>query len=72
MQLTASDIYALYRPSECQLRVHLRHSGETEQPASPYVEVLFRLAERHEKRHLATFPEVVDLSQFGWEQRSTV
>ena len=69
MELTASDIYSYYRPSECQLRVHLRHHDEKEEPPGPYEQVLFRLAERHERQHLATFAAVVDLSQVKWENR---
>jgi predicted RecB family nuclease len=62
MQLTASDFYTYYRPSECELRVCLRERGEEEEPLSPYQEVLRRLAERHERTHLATLHEVADLS----------
>ena len=62
MQVTASDIYGYYRPSECNLRIYLRHNGEAEAPPSPYEEVMRRLGERHEKAHLATFPTFVDLS----------
>ncbi|GIV04158.1 MAG: hypothetical protein KatS3mg015_2988 [Fimbriimonadales bacterium] len=62
MRLTASDLYTYFRPSKCDLRVYLRHAGEPETPPGPYQQVLFRLAERHEKAHLATFPEVRDLS----------
>lgn len=56
MRLIASDFYTFYRPSECDLRVYLRHKGIAEAPPSPYEEVLRRLGERHEKAHLATFP----------------
>lgn len=69
MRLTASDLYSYYRPSECDLRVYLRQKGEPEAPPGPYEQVLFRLAERHEKTHLATFPAVADLNTVGWEQR---
>jgi len=33
-----------------------------EAPPGPFDEILFRLGERHEKAHLATFPEYLDLS----------
>lgn len=69
MRLTASDLYTYFRPTECDLRVYLRHSGEPEAPPGPYEQVLFRLAERHEKAHLETLPEVRDLSSLPWEQR---
>jgi len=69
MRLTASDFYSYFRPAKCDLRVYLRHHGEAEAPPSPYEEVLLRLAERHEKTHLQTFPEVLDLSSFPWKER---
>jgi hypothetical protein len=49
MDLSASDIYSLFRPSMCELRVFLRHKGKPEAPAGPYTEVLLRLGERHER-----------------------
>ena len=69
LQLTASDIYSYYRPSECNLRIYLRHRGDEEAPPGPYEQVLFRLAERHERRHLAAFTDVVDLSEVQWDKR---
>jgi predicted RecB family nuclease len=62
MRLTASDIYAYFCPSKCDLRVYLREMGEQEAPPGPFEEVLRRLGERHEKIHLATFPVYADLS----------
>lgn len=70
MQLAPSDIYRYYRPTECALRVYLSHRGEPEAPPGPYHQVLFRLADRHEKTHLATFPTVSDLSLVEWEARA--
>lgn len=69
MDVTASDFYSYYRPSLCNLRVYLRQAGEPEAMPSPYEEVLRRLAERYEKAHLVTFPEVVDLSSVAWDKR---
>lgn len=69
MRLTASDFYSYFRPSECDLRVYLRHKGEPEEAPGPYEEVLLRLAQRHERAHLATFPEVLDLSLAPWQER---
>ena len=70
MDLRASDFYTYYQPGKCDLRVYLRHRGLEEAPASPFEEVLLRLGERHEKAHLATFPEVVDLSSVPRQQRA--
>lgn len=69
MRVTASDFYTYYRPSECELRIYLRHRGEEEAPLGPFEEVVRRLAERHEQAHLATFPTVVDLSAGTREDR---
>ena len=67
--LRASDTYSLYQPSKCQLRVYLRQRGVEEGPPGPYEEVLRRLGKRHEKAHLSTFREVVDLSGGTVEER---
>lgn len=69
VRLTASDFYTYHRPSKCELRIYFRHRGEKERPPSPYEEVLRRLGERHERAHLATFPDVVDLSSGTIEDR---
>lgn len=59
----------LFRPSECGLRVYLRHIGEPEADPSPFELVLRRLGVRHEQQHLATLPKVVDLSSCSEEER---
>lgn len=69
MRLTASDFYPRYRPSPCELRVYLRHSGEDEAPRGPYYDVLRRLGLRHEQTHLESFPAAVDLSGGPEEER---
>lgn len=69
MRVTATDFYSYHRPSECDLRVYLRHKGEKEDPPGPYDEVIRRLADLHERSHLATFPSVVDLSAGTREER---
>ena len=35
----------------------------------PYEEVLRKLGDRHERTHLTTFPDVVDLSQIPYTER---
>lgn len=69
VRVTPTDFYAYHRPSECDLRIYLRHKGEREDPPGPYEEVLWRLAERHELAHLGTFPTVLDLSAGAREER---
>jgi predicted RecB family nuclease len=61
MRLSASDIYGYYRPSQCWGRIALREQGLDEAPPGPYDEVVRRLGQDHEQRHLQTFPTVVDL-----------
>lgn len=69
MRVTATDFYSYHRPSECDLRVYLRHKAEKEDPPGPYEEVIRRLADLHERSHLATFPSVLDLSAGTREER---
>ena len=69
IRLTASDFYTYYRPEPCTSRVYLKHNGEPEGPPSPYEEILIRLGQEHEKNHLASFPEVIDLSSESREER---
>ena len=69
LRLTASDFYTYFRPSKCELRIYLKSIGMLEGPPGPFTEILFRLGERHEKAHLATFPEYADLSEGTFEDR---
>jgi len=69
MRLQATDFYTYFRPEVCDLRVYLNSRGVKEAPPSPYEEVIRRLGERHEKVHLASFPEVCDLSSVPIDQR---
>jgi len=61
MQISATDAYRIYRPSNCELRLYLHHHGVEEAGPGPFEEVIRRLGERHERMHLATFPDVLDL-----------
>lgn len=69
MHLTASDFYTYYSPHRCERRLFLRHVGTPEDPASPYQDVLHRLGKRHERAHLATFLQFVDLSGLSKNER---
>jgi predicted RecB family nuclease len=71
MQVSASDFYRAYRPSECDLRVYLHEKGFKAADPGPYEEVIQRLGTLHERAHLATFPDVVDLSQGSPDERQT-
>jgi len=69
MNLTASHIYNLYRPSQCELRVYLQSKSEPESEPSPYVQVLRRLGERHETLHLTNLKDVTDLREGSLSER---
>ncbi len=69
IRLTASDFYTYFRPSKCELRIYFKSTGMLEGPPGPFAEILFRLGDRHEKAHLATFPEYTDLSQGTIQER---
>ena len=69
VRLTASDFYTFFRPSKCESRIYLKHTGKEEAPPGPYEQVLFRLGDRHERSHLITFPEFADLSEGTLKER---
>ena len=69
LRLTASDFYTYFRPSKCELRIYLKSIGMLEGPPGPFAEILFKLGDRHEKAHLATFPKYADLSEGNFRER---
>ena len=58
----ASDFYGYLRPARCGLRVWLREQGVAEEPPSELREMLMRLGIEHERRHLARFPNHLDIA----------
>lgn len=69
MPLSPSDFYSLLRPSECKLRIFLRAKGESEDPPSPYEQVIRDLGRFHERRHLATLGGLLDVSGGSAQER---
>jgi predicted RecB family nuclease len=69
MQLTASDIITLHRPTPCDLRVHLREQGIPEVEPSAFEQVLQTLGQRHEEEHLDTLGAYEDPSLVPPEER---
>jgi predicted RecB family nuclease len=69
MQLSGTDFYRAYRPSECDLRIYLHHKGVKAADPGPYEEVIRRLGDRHERKYLATFQGVLDLTQGTGDER---
>lgn len=62
IHLSATDIYSYFRPSQCEARPYLIEQGVEPSLISPYEEVLMDLGNRHERSHLATMPDLIDLS----------
>ena len=69
-RLIATDFFSLYRPSECDLRVWLRAQDVEEAAPGPYSQVLMKLGTEHERRHLARFPNHVDLGRLPIDERA--
>jgi hypothetical protein len=62
MNFSASHIYSLYNPSQCERRVYLRAHHVPEGEAGDFEKLIFELGRRHEKNHLESFPQYVDLA----------
>jgi predicted RecB family nuclease len=62
MQLTASDIVSLYRPTPCCLRLYLREQGVEESEPSAFDQIIKELGQVHEQKHLATLGAYEDIS----------
>ncbi len=69
MKLTAQNIYDLYSPSVCERRLFYRFVREKETPPGPFEEVIFMLGHRHEKNHVNSLGEYVDVSQASRDQQ---
>lgn len=69
MQLTASDLVSLYRPTPCSLRLYLREQGVEESKPSAFDQTIQTLGEVHEKEHLATLGAYEDISKVERDQR---
>jgi predicted RecB family nuclease len=69
MKLTASDIFTLYRPTPCPLRVYLREQRIPAAEPSAFEQILQTLGQRHEQAHLATLGAYEDLSTVSPDQR---
>lgn len=69
MNFSASDIYSLYSPSLCERRVFLRAHHVPEAEAGDFEKLIFELGRRHEKNHLESFPQYVDLTEGAFNSR---
>jgi len=69
MKLTVQNIYDLYSPSLCERRLFYRFIREEETPPGPFEEVIFMLGHRHEKNHINSLGEYVDVSKISRDQQ---
>jgi predicted RecB family nuclease len=69
MRLTASDIFSIYRPTLCSVRVYLREQQIPEAEPGVFEKILQTLGQRHEQSHLATLGAYEDLRAVSQDQR---
>jgi predicted RecB family nuclease len=69
MRLTASDIFNLYRPTLCALRIYLREQHIPEAEPGVLEQILQTLGQRHEQSHLATLGAYEDLGSVSPDLR---
>jgi predicted RecB family nuclease len=65
MKISASWFGLLHYPHRCEKRLRLHHQGIPAASPGPFDELLIELGRKHERQHLSTFPEFVDLSLVG-------
>jgi len=69
IQLTASDIVSLYRPTPCSLRLYLHSNGVEESEPSAFDDIIQTLGQVHEQKHLATLGAYEDIGAVEHGQR---
>lgn len=62
LEIKPSYFYSLFSPSKCELRLYLNSKGIEPTPPGAFEQVLSRLGQSHEKNHLYTFLEFLDLT----------
>lgn len=72
MIFRASEFHQYYQPSPCDLRVYLSHKETAKAKPSPFAEVMKTLGIRHERSHLESLSDVVDLSSGENRERRTI
>jgi predicted RecB family nuclease len=72
MQITASDIVSLYRPTPCSLRLYLREQGVPESEPSDFELTIQTLGHVHEQNHLAMLGAFEDISIVDRGQRASL
>ncbi len=67
--LTSKDIFNYFKPSICPRRIYLDQRQFPKLPSRPTAELMIRLGNEHERRHLNSMPEFIDLSTGEFEKR---
>ncbi len=69
VRLSDRDLSTYLRPSQCGLRVHLRHHDRAEMEQDQFTQLLQRLSRKHELAHVSRIQSVTDLSDLTEEQQ---
>jgi predicted RecB family nuclease len=67
--ITATDLVSYHRPSQCGLRLYLRHRGEREEASSEFEQLLSILGKRHEANHLSCLGAHINIDSYPEEER---
>jgi predicted RecB family nuclease len=70
MNFSATDMYGLFQPSECELRTWLRWKGEPEPEPSEYEKILREMGQLHELQHLMSLGAYCHLGDGPLSERS--
>jgi predicted RecB family nuclease len=71
MKIPASWFRVLHYPHRCEKRLRFHAQNIPADPLGPFDELLVELGRKHERKHLATFPEFLDLSIGGKRDEQT-
>ena len=69
MQLVAKDISSLYKPSYCNLRIHLGSKGTPKSEPASLEKLINKFAKQHEQKHLRSLGNFMDLREGSLDQR---
>ena len=72
MQLAAKDISSLYKPSYCNLRIHLGSKGTPKSEPASLEKLINKFAKQHEQKHLRSLGNFMDLREGSLDQRFQV
>ncbi|HVS90161.1 MAG TPA: TM0106 family RecB-like putative nuclease [Candidatus Acidoferrum sp.] len=70
MNFSATDLYGLFQPSQCDLRTWLRWQGEVESEPSEYDKILREMGQLHELQNLQSLGAYCHLGEGSISERS--